>query len=148
LRQFRRFVVRPEAAAQAISPPPNPIPTVVVIGGGFSGSMTAAQFLRMTGATGERLRAVVVERRGSVGEGVAYGSRESNHLLNVPAARMSAWPARPHDFVAWAQARAPSVRGEHFLPRQWYGEYVRETLLATAREAGSEAELDVEFDEV
>jgi uncharacterized NAD(P)/FAD-binding protein YdhS len=91
---------------------------------------------------------MVVERRGAVGEGVAYGSRETNHLLNVPAAKMSAWPDRPHDFVEWAQVRDPSASGHDFLPRQWYGEYVRETLLTTAREAGAQVELDVEFDEV
>lgn len=148
LGAFRRFVVRPEAKDPVPTPPANPIPTVVVVGGGFSGSMTAAQLLRMASLSGQQLRVVIVERRGTVGEGVAYGSREAHHLLNVPAAKMSAWPDRPHDFVEWAQARLPHARPSDFLPRQLYGQYIRETLLTTADKAGPGVELDVQFDEV
>ena len=35
-----------------------------------------------------------------------------------------------------------------FLPRQWYGEYVRELLFTAAREAGAAADLSVVLDEV
>ena len=148
LRDFRRFVLRPESPARARRPAVDDTPTVVVVGGGFSGSMTAAQLLRSAGAAGAKLRVVIVERRGAVGEGLAYGTREINHLLNVPAGRMSAWPDQPDHFLQWARARDPKVRPEQFLPRQWYGEYVRETLLAAASEAGRSVELSVRFDEV
>ncbi len=40
------------------------------------------------------------------------------------------------------------MRPTDFLPRQWYGEYVRESLLTTAEEAGESAKLAVVFDEV
>lgn len=149
LKDFRRFVPRPtagtpthEAAVESV------LPTVVIVGGGFSGAMTAAQMLRKAKSAGIKLRVVVVERRGAVGEGVAYGTRELAHLLNVPAGKMSAWPDRPDDFLNWAAARDARVRAGDFLPRQWYGEYVRETLLNSASEVGAASELSVLFDEV
>lgn len=148
LRDFRRFIQRPQTPTAPQAPQRDDTPTVVVVGGGFSGSMTAAQVLRSAAAAGQKLRVVVVERRGAVGEGVAYGTRETHHLLNVPAGKMSAWPDRPDDFVNWARTRDAKIRGDEFLPRRWYGEYVRETLLNTAQEVGAAAELSVRFDEV
>lgn len=148
LRDFRRFVQRPQTPTAPRAPERDETPTVVVVGGGFSGSMTAAQLLRSAAAERVKLRVVVVERRGAVGEGVAYGTREPHHLLNVPAARMSAWPDQPDDFLRWAQVRDASIHGHEFLPRRWYGEYVRETLLAAAQQAGGAGELSVQFDEV
>jgi uncharacterized NAD(P)/FAD-binding protein YdhS len=149
LKDFRRFVPRPESTTNVPERAAGAdVPTVVVVGGGFSGSMTAAQVLRKMQSAGIHGRVVIVERRGAVGEGVAYGTRELAHLLNVPADRMSAWPDRPDDFVRWASARRRNVRPGEFLPRQWYGEYVRETLLGTAKEVGAAAELSVLLDEV
>lgn len=149
LRDFRRFVPRPTATIGApLSIASAQVPTVVIVGGGFSGSMSAAQMLHQAVGKGLQPRIVVVERRGAVGEGLAYGTRETTHLLNVPAGRMSAWPDRPDDFLQWATSRHPNVRPDGFLPRQWYGEYVRETLLETARELDKEAELSILFDEV
>lgn len=148
LRDFRRFVERPKTPTAPSAAERDETPTIVVVGGGFSGSMTAAQLLRTAAAERVKLRVVVVERRGAVGEGVAYGTREPHHLLNVPAAKMSAWPDKPDDFLQWAQARDGNIRGSEFLPRRWYGEYVRETLLNAAQQAGTAAELSVCFDEV
>jgi uncharacterized NAD(P)/FAD-binding protein YdhS len=111
----------------------NPFPgrIVAIIGGGASGSLVAAQLLRQ--ATGP-LRIRLFERMSDVGRGVAYGTRCAEHLLNVPAGRMSALPDEPGHFLAWAQARAgqpgfpASVSADDFLPRQLYGEYLRAVL--------------------
>ena len=139
LKDVRRFTPRPGPTAGRPMPE---TPTVVVIGGGFSGAMTASQILRH----GSHLRVVLVERRGTVAEGLAYGTQEPAHLLNVPAARMSAWPDRPDDFLEWAKRRDASVQPGQFLPRQWYGDYLRETLHTAAR--GSHAQLEVLLEEV
>jgi uncharacterized NAD(P)/FAD-binding protein YdhS len=148
LTDFRRFV--PRGVPKANGPPAvlDSTPTIVVVGGGFSGSMAAAEVLRRAGCAGATVRVVLVERRGTIGEGLAYGTREGVHLLNVPAGRMSAWADRPDDFIEWARQRDGSVQPGDFLPRQSYGEYVRERLLETAHEAGDSARLSVVFDEV
>lgn len=138
LAEVRRFTPRPSPTPRRDAPR---LPTVAVIGGGFCGAMTAAHLLRH----GANVRVVLIERRGTVGEGLAYGTREDEHLLNVPAARMSAWPDRPEDFLAWATKRDAAVRPGDFLPRRWYGEYLRETLHRAAD--GSHASLDVMLEE-
>lgn len=148
LRDFRRFVPRPESAGVAPSKPASDVPTIVVVGAGFSGAMTAAQILRRAGAAKTPVRVVLIERQGAVGEGLAYSTRELAHLLNVPAGRMSAWPDRPDDFVQWVSRRNGAVAPGDFLPRQWYGEYVRASLVKTAEEAAPSATLSVIFDEV
>ena len=64
------------------------------------------------------LRVVVVENQGRAGKGTAYSTREAVHLLNVPAAKMSAWPDRLDDFV-----EAGHDAGS-FAPRRDFGAYL------------------------
>jgi uncharacterized NAD(P)/FAD-binding protein YdhS len=85
---------------------------VAIVGGGFSGTMAAAQ-LRARG-----LSVVLIEGGGRSGRGIAYSTREAVHLLNVPAAKMSAWPDRPDDFVAAGHDPA------RFVPRREFGDYL------------------------
>jgi uncharacterized NAD(P)/FAD-binding protein YdhS len=149
LKDFHQFTPRPNLARDGEATIADCLPTVVVVGGGFSGSMAAAQLLRCASQAGVTLKVALVERKGAIGEGVACGTRDSSHLLNVPAGRMSAWPDRPDDFVHWASKRcAEVVSPRDFLPRQLYGEYIRETLLTTARQSSATAMLSVVFDEV
>jgi uncharacterized NAD(P)/FAD-binding protein YdhS len=148
LRDIRMFRPRPESTGEDRGRAWERTPTVVGGGGGFSGTMAAAQTLRRAYEAGLDIKVVLVERRGAIGEGVAYSTREPVHLLNVPAGRTSAWPDRPDDFVRWASRRRHDVRPTDYLPRQWYREYVRESLLETAEAAGDSVELDVIFDEV
>ena len=46
------------------------------------------------------------------------------------------------------RTRDPDVSPTDYLPRQWYGQYVRESLVTTAHDAADSAELAVVFDEV
>jgi uncharacterized NAD(P)/FAD-binding protein YdhS len=93
---------------------------VVIIGGGFSGTMLAAQLAR------QGLTATIVEGRGRAGRGTAFSTPEEVHLLNVPAGKMSAWPDEVSDF-------AEAVSGEgyeptDFVPRRRFGAYLRAIL--------------------
>jgi uncharacterized NAD(P)/FAD-binding protein YdhS len=102
--------------------------TIAIVGGGFSGTLVAANLLRRppTGPT----RIVLIERTADVGRGVAYAQRAFPFLLNVPAARMSATSLEPQQFLRFVQRRIPNASGEDFLPRALYGEYLQEVLLA------------------
>jgi hypothetical protein len=105
LCDIRMFRPRPEPPGEDRRRAGDRTPTVVVVGGGFSGTMVAAQTLLRAQEASLLIKVVLVERRGAIGEGVAYSTREPVHLLNVPAGRMSAWPDRPDDFVRWASRR-------------------------------------------
>ncbi|MFM7809215.1 MAG: FAD/NAD(P)-binding protein [Planctomycetota bacterium] len=103
-------------------------PSIVVIGGGFSGTMVAANLLRMARASGRPLGVTLIERRSQVGRGAAYATQDEAHLLNVPARGMSAWTEQPEDFLAWIRARRPGTEAGDFVPRAFYALYLDETL--------------------
>ncbi|HRK65792.1 MAG TPA: FAD-dependent oxidoreductase, partial [Terricaulis sp.] len=81
---------------------------VIIIGAGFSGSATAAQLLR------RGRRVTLIERNAAFGPGLAYGEAAGEHLLNVVAARMSAFPEVPTHFVAWLERRLGGDWAERF----------------------------------
>ena len=108
-------------------------PTVAVIGGGFSGLMTAIHLLREPGGPCVRL----IERRDVFARGAAYGVDQDDHLLNVRAGNMSAFPAQPDHFTSWLAAKRPAAGSTSFVSRACYGDYLQDLLReATRGEAG------------
>jgi uncharacterized NAD(P)/FAD-binding protein YdhS len=95
---------------------------VVVVGGGCSGTLLAAEI--MSGAGDRRVEVVVIDPDETPGRGVAYSTSCSSHLLNVPAEQMSAYAARPGHFAAWAHQHDPSLSNLSFAPRKLFGEYL------------------------
>jgi uncharacterized NAD(P)/FAD-binding protein YdhS len=108
--------------------------TVAIIGGGFSGTILAAQFLRRSNPS---FSVAVVEKTSSVGRGLAYGTECRSLLLNVRARNMSAFADDPHHFLRWAQSNYDPATGPgSFLPRAVYGHYVQAVLNEAAQLAG------------
>lgn len=102
---------------------------VAIIGGGFSGTLLAINIVRQGG------RVALIERSGEqLGRGVAYGTREVDHLLNVRAANMSAFPDDAGHFLRWLGHDQPES-GHRFVPRMTYGLYLRELLLKALSDA-------------
>jgi uncharacterized NAD(P)/FAD-binding protein YdhS/predicted metal-dependent enzyme (double-stranded beta helix superfamily) len=136
LPEVRRYAVTDQPPAKVFSlRPTGDARTIAIIGGGFTGTMTLANLLRFGGELKSPLHIVLVDRQPAIGEGVAYRTNDVRHLLNVPAAKMSAWPDGPDDFLAFARQLDPSVNPGDFLPRRIYGQYVRRTLLELANKA-------------
>ena len=103
-----------------------------IIGGGASGTLLATPLLSTAGGGVE---VVVIEPRPTLGQGVAYGTDDPWHRLNVPACAISALPEDPDQFQRWA-----GVQPGAFLPRRKYAAYLAD-LLSIAR-AASPARLD------
>jgi uncharacterized NAD(P)/FAD-binding protein YdhS len=103
---------------------------IAIIGAGFSGTLLALHLLRRCPA-GSKI--TLIEHSPQFGRGTAYAAGNPNHLLNVPAGRMSAFHDRPDDFLEWLRERARRLREEppaagSFVPRQVFGDYIRHLL--------------------
>lgn len=96
---------------------------VAVVGAGFSGTLLAINLLRL------RQRVVLIERdTDKLAKGQAFGTRRPEHLLNVRASNMSAYPDDPAHFVRWMGFTAAD-QVNRFVPRLAYGQYLLEELV-------------------
>jgi len=107
-------------------------PQVVIVGAGAAGTLTAIHLLHRA-APGEEPSVVLLDPVERWGRGVAYGTTDPRHLLNVPASRLGAFPDKPGHFLSWYRRRHGETPAYSFLPRTRYGDY----LAATLREAVS-----------
>jgi uncharacterized NAD(P)/FAD-binding protein YdhS len=103
---------------------------VVIIGSGFTGTLLAIQLLR----AGER-KVTLVERRRVFARGLAY-SADGGQLLNVRAAKMSAFPDEERHFSGWLERHRLGTSTD-FAPRRVYGQYLA-SLLAQSRAAAGD----------
>src|SRR5580698_9398803 len=75
---------------------------IAIIGGGFSGVMTAVNLVRLSR---QPIHITIINQRRAVARGIAYGTRRPEHLLNVAARNMSALPDHPNHFLEWLRTR-------------------------------------------
>ncbi len=114
--------------------------SVVIIGGGFAGALTAIKLLDKTEVP---LSITILEPREELGRGVAYSTTEAVHLINGPAGTFSLHPEEPDHLTHWLAENAlrygwtpPADIAGSFPPRHLYGTYVRDELrraISTAR---------------
>jgi 3-oxoacyl-[acyl-carrier protein] reductase len=117
---------------------------LAIVGFGFSGLSTLAHLV----AAGLPI-SVAIAADDHSGRGLAYGTEEPRHLLNVVSRRMGAWAMAPGDFGDWlagSEARCacqtmevPVPGLDDFAPRALYGAYlasVRARVLTQARAIG------------
>ena len=93
---------------------------VAIIGGGFSGTIIAAQLAR------RGISSVLIDGSGRVGKGVAYSTTEPAHLLNVRAEGMSAWAGEPDHFARRFESEGGERRG--FAERRLFARYLGQIL--------------------
>lgn len=106
--------------------------TIAIVGGGFSGAVTAVQLMRLARSP---LQVLLINESGRMARGLAYGTHSNAHVLNVPAGNMSALADDPDDFLRYCRWSDPQVQPQSFVPRRLYGAYL-EALLSTAELAG------------
>lgn len=109
------------------------LPSIAIIGTGFSGSMVATHLLQNATVP---LSIKLIEPRPETGRGVAYSTTVNTHLLNVPAGKMSAFADRPTHLLQWLEQHQSQIRGMEstninastFIPRSVYGDYIQSVL--------------------
>ncbi|MDQ0391356.1 FAD/NAD(P)-binding protein [Labrys monachus] len=111
--------------------PDRPVPAanghLLIIGGGASGVLMAAHLLR---SRQPALRVTLVEKSPELGAGIAYGTSHPDHLLNVRAANMSAYPDDPVHFWRWVaeHSSADCPDPQSFAPRRLFRDYLSDLL--------------------
>lgn len=113
---------------------PDPL-RLVVVGGGFTGAVLAIHAIR---AATRALDIVVLEPRAELGLGIAFGTTDPSHRMNVPSDRMDIAKAEPGAASAWfrGQGILPDPKSEDgtgraYVPRLAYGAYIRAVLART-----------------
>ncbi|ULU24146.1 FAD/NAD(P)-binding protein [Dyella terrae] len=108
---------------------------VAVIGGGAAGAAAFGELLaRFDGGT---VHWIVGQH--APGRGVAYGTGEDQHLLNVRASAMGVFQEHGEDFIQHASRQLGQVKGTDFLPRRIFGDFIQAQVGAridAARRAG------------
>ncbi|WP_210443406.1 FAD/NAD(P)-binding protein [Nocardioides sp. SYSU D00065] len=110
-------------------------PSVVIVGGGAAGSLTALHLVRVAGRRAAGLDITVVDPADRLARGVAFGTYDASHLLNVPASGMSVLPEDPGHFVAWRardEPDRPSLPYD-FAPRAQFARYLDDSLTEALR---------------
>lgn len=105
---------------------------IAVIGGGASGVLVVAHCRRI--ASGRRVALLDARDRGT--GGLAYCTPYDAHLLNVPAAKMSALADDAGHFLEWLKRTMPGASGSTFAPRRLYGEYLANVLAEGCKPPG------------
>jgi len=110
---------------------------IVIIGGGFCGTLVAAQLMKK----GDGKQSILLIEKGAVpGRGLAFGTLDPTHILNVPANRMGAYPEAPDHFYRWLVEHQNAWRHSDpafadielsphaYVPRHLYGFYLSNLL--------------------
>jgi uncharacterized NAD(P)/FAD-binding protein YdhS len=113
------------------------LPTIAIVGGGFSGAVLAWHLHRT--APGKH-NIVIVEPRDEIGRGLAYDSFDPAHRINVPALKMNLDYDKEGHFEQWliasgypAHDPVAQLPGALFPTRAAFGDYVN----AHVRQLGS-----------
>jgi len=127
---------------------------IAIVGAGYCGTLLAVHLLRKTT---KALTVYLIERNPEqYGKGVAYSTPAACHLLNVPAANMSAFPDDPRHFFTWAQQNekkllhspwVTEIVPNAFLPRRSYGDYLYQILEEAEKTAPAGVRLQRVIDE-
>ncbi|NNG40767.1 FAD-dependent oxidoreductase [Flexivirga sp. ID2601S] len=132
---------------------------VVIVGGGFSGTVTAMRLARHTTIP---LRITVLEKEpGTMFGGLAYGWDVTtwDHMLNIQAGRITLFRERAEDFLIWANGEADRAhwpdrwRYRRFeistvVPRRIFKQYLQERLDTAVQESGGLVELEIRYGRV
>lgn len=109
---------------------------VIVIGAGLSGAAFVAHLLR--DHPNLHGNVVVIEPAARLGAGLAYGTTDPAHRINVTAGRMSLFPDQLDHFTTWLAHRSEVARdpdavtpdGRHHARRSLFGTYVDDAVRA------------------
>ncbi|MFN6091913.1 MAG: FAD/NAD(P)-binding protein, partial [Bacteroidota bacterium] len=102
---------------------------LVIVGGGAAGLILLANSIEKATSF---LSIALINAGYPIGKGIAYSTKNNNHLLNVRVSRMSAFTSDANHFTNWILSKPEYSEyhhenlGEQFVPRKMYGDYLNE----------------------
>ena len=118
---------------------------LVVVGGGFTGAVFVMNAIK---AARRPLDIVVVEPLAELGRGVAYGTDDPAHRINVPSDRMALFKSDRTEATRWffehgvlPDPDSDDGQGQFYVSRQAYGAFVSDVLRRTVDGAQGRARL-------
>lgn len=110
---------------------------LAIVGGGSTATSFLAQLISVLGdeAHDGSKRIIVFEPLAQVGPGEPYAADLPSNLLNIPAAKMSAFADDRGHFLRWIESSGPAILDKYgierletdaFLPRALFGEYLQD----------------------
>lgn len=118
-----------------------------IIGGGFSGTMTAVQLIHKVQ---NPIKISIINERKNFNKGFAYSPYSKKHILNVITEKMGAFPDKAHDFLDWVmlqdefKSHDRTLIANSFLPRYLYGQYLEDTW-EKAKKIASEKKIELQI---
>lgn len=104
---------------------------IAIIGCGASGIISFFSLVKLA-KEGEEI-AIDIYEKSLFSIGPAYGTTSINHLLNVPASKMSAIAGDDGHFIRWLQERGYEYQGSDFVPRLIYRIYLQDIYVEAAK---------------
>ncbi len=117
---------------------------VAIIGFGASGIMTFHNLVRFHANNSKSLLEIYIFDKSPINKGIAYSTKNVNHLLNVRAKGMSAVEEDSLHFVNWLKVNGYQYSNEDFVPRVIYGLYL-EDIISQAQKIAKEKNITVVF---
>jgi hypothetical protein len=117
---------------------------VAIVGFGLSGLLTFFNLVKNYQSSNRKLKVTIFEKSHTAPKGVAYSTKNPNHLLNVPAIGMGVVFEGREDFFEWLCAKGYNYQKTDFVPRQIFGIYLEE-ILDRALKIAEEKNISVEF---
>jgi uncharacterized NAD(P)/FAD-binding protein YdhS len=111
---------------------------VAIIGGGCSAAIVALNLLSQRSIACE---IEIFDPADSIGLGVAYGTKDRLHCLNVPASKMGALADKHDDFFVWLGEQGLTYQAGDFVPRVLYGEYLQSRMREYCKAASNGSSL-------
>ncbi|MFK2901782.1 FAD/NAD(P)-binding protein [Dyella jejuensis] len=93
---------------------------IAIIGGGAAGAAVFGALLQQDSTDTVHW----ITGGSKAGRGIAYGTPDERHLLNVRASGMGLYVDHGEDFVQHSARHRADVRGTDFLPRRLFGEFI------------------------
>jgi len=117
---------------------------IAIVGFGVSGLLTFLNIVKNYQKSSENLTIHIFEKSQFFPKGIAYSTKNINHLLNVPAYLMGVVDEDREDFFKWLISKGYNYKKNDFVPRQIFGIYL-EDLLKLALKIADEKNISYQF---